>query len=164
MQCKLLRLGKKAGARVWVPKSDQKKMQEACEPTNFPRVFSSGLDVPGMFVENIDVIWNEEFNIHAAFEVENSTSVYSGLLRFSDLKVMAPNHLYPLFIVAPLSRKNIARQQFKRPTFGRLGFDKEFRYLSYQAVDEVDNAVRSAASVPRVVELLKEKSELLSAD
>src|SRR4029077_4067983 len=48
-----------------------------------------------------DVVWKEEFRIDAAFEIENSTSIYSGLLRFADLTMVAPNTIYPLFIVSP---------------------------------------------------------------
>ena len=48
-------------------------------------------------------MWKEEFRIDAAFEIENSTSIYSGLLRFADLNIVAPNTTYPMFIVAPRS-------------------------------------------------------------
>jgi hypothetical protein len=48
-----------------------------------------------------DVVWKEEFRIDAAFEIENSTSIYSGLLRFADLTMVAPNTIYPLFIGKP---------------------------------------------------------------
>jgi len=39
--------------------------------------------------------------IDAAFEVENSTSIYSGLPRFADLNIVAPDTMYPMFVVAP---------------------------------------------------------------
>src|SRR5262249_24527045 len=45
----------------------------------------------------------------AAFEIENSTSIYSALLRFADLTMVAPNTLYPMFIVAPSDRHNRVR-------------------------------------------------------
>jgi len=48
-----------------------------------------------------DVVWKEEFRIDAAFEIENGTSIYSGLLRFADLTMVAPNTIYLLFIVSP---------------------------------------------------------------
>ena len=62
--------------------------------------------MPAKYVENIDAVWKEEFRIDAAFEIEHSTAIYSGLLRFSDLKIIAPNSNYPLFIVAPTEKRN----------------------------------------------------------
>lgn len=106
MQWKLINLGKKAGSKVWVPKHDQKKIIDAYGYGEFDDEFAAGIDLSAKYVENIDVIWKEEFRIDAAFEVEHSTCIYSGLLRFSDLKIIAPNSLYPLFIVAPLSQRN----------------------------------------------------------
>ena len=40
-------------------------------------------------------------SIVAAFEVESTTSVYSGLLRMSDLLALQPNLSIDLFLVAP---------------------------------------------------------------
>ena len=91
MQWTLLRLGLKAGAQVWIPKNDQTRIRKQFDYNEFEEQFTSGIDVSAKYVENIDVIWKEEFRIDAAFEIENSTSIYSGLLRFSDLKIVAPN-------------------------------------------------------------------------
>ena len=33
--------------------------------------FAAGLDTQVKYVENIDVVWKEEFRIDAAFEIEN---------------------------------------------------------------------------------------------
>lgn len=101
VQWKLIRLGLKAGSKIWIPRNDQSKITHEYEFADFEKEFTAGLDTPAKYVENIDVAWKEEFRIDAAFEVENTTSIYSGLLRFSDLKIVAPNSNYPLFIVAP---------------------------------------------------------------
>lgn len=106
MQYKLARLGLKAGSKVWVPKSDQQRIINQYHFNEFEKEFSTGIDVPITYVENIDVVWKEEFRIDAAFEIENTTSIYSGLLRFSDLKIVAPNSNYPLFVVAPVAKRN----------------------------------------------------------
>jgi hypothetical protein len=47
-------------------------------------------DATDRVVELIDVLWLDD-NAAAAFEVERSTVIYSGLLRMSDLLVMQPN-------------------------------------------------------------------------
>lgn len=97
-------------------------------------------------MENIDVVWKQEFRIGAAYEIENSTSIYSGLLRFADLNILAPNTLYPMFVVAPADRKNRLREQLRRPTFKQLGLDRKVRFLSYENIDEIDQFFGSAES------------------
>ena len=132
MQWTLARLGLKAGERIWVPIGDQQKLRKAYEFNTFDPEFAAGIDLPHSYIENIDVVWKQEFRIGAAFEVENTTSVYSGLLRFADLNIVAPNTLYPMFIVAPTSRKNRLRDQLLRPAFQRLQLDKKVLFLSYR--------------------------------
>ncbi len=162
MQWELLLLGLKAGSKVWIPKSDQSKITREFDFKDFEEEFTAGIDVPSKYVDNIDVVWKEEFRIDAAFEVENTTSIYSGLLRFSDLKIIAPNSIYPLFIVAPLSKKNRLIQQIKRPTFKKLEFHKKVRYLSYEDVDEIVRFFERSSSGLNI-DLLWGKSEAISS-
>ncbi len=143
MQWKLMGLGLKCGSKVWIPAGDQKKIREQYQFETFETNFAAGLDTQTRYVENIDVVWKEEFRIDAAFEIENSTAIYSGLLRFADLSLVAPNTLYPLFIVAPQDKRNRLIEQLKRPTFRHLRLDRKVRYLSYEAVDEIDNFARN---------------------
>ncbi len=138
MQWTLLRMGRQAGEKVWAPRSDQSRITAAHNFTDFEPTFASGLDTQVKYVENIDVVWKEEFRIDAAFEVENSTSIYSGLLRFADLTMVAPNTHYPLFIVAPEERKNRVHEQLVRPTFKHLRIAEKVRFLSYEKVKEID--------------------------
>lgn len=161
MQWKLVRLGIKTGSRVWVPKTDQTKITTAYGFTEFEKEFTAGIDTPARYVENIDVVWKEEFRIDAAFEVENTTSIYSGLLRFSDLKLIAPNSNYPLFIVAPSGKRNRVMEQIKRPTFKTFNFEKKVRYLSYEALDEVDKFFENSTAGLNV-DLLVGKSEIIN--
>lgn len=160
MQYKLINLGKKAGSKVWIPKNDQSKIEKEYQYNDFEKEFTAGIDVPSKYVDNIDVVWKEEFRIDAAFEIENSTSIYSGLLRFSDLTLIAPNSTYPLFIVAPQSKKNRLIEQVKRPTFRKIDFDKKVRYLSYEAIDEIDTFFANS-NTGLNAELLFGKSEIV---
>ena len=47
-------------------------------------------DATNKTIELIDVLWLESDAIIAAFEVEHTTAIYSGLLRMSDLVSMQP--------------------------------------------------------------------------
>ncbi len=147
MQWALVNLGLKSGTKVWVPKNDQGKITKEYGFDDFEKEFTSGIDVDARYVENIDVVWKDGFKIDAAFEVENSTSIYSGLLRFSDLKIVAPNSPYPLVIVAPESRREKVRLQVTRPTFHQLEFDRQVKFLSYEMIDEVDKFTAKNTSV-----------------
>jgi len=158
MQWKLIHLGLKTGSKVWVPRNDQKKIQKEYEFKEFEASFSAGIDMPAKYVENIDVVWKEEFRIDAAFEIEHSTAIYSGLLRFADLKIIAPNINYPLFVVAPIAKKNRVFDQIKRPTFKKLGLDRDVRYLSYESINEIDKFFENASSRLNV-DLIIGKSE-----
>jgi len=158
MQWALVNLGLKAGTKVWVPKNDQSKITKEYSFDNFEKEFTSGIDVDARYVDNIDVVWKDEFRIDAAFEVENSTSIYSGLLRFSDLKIIAPNSNYPLIIVAPEDRREKVRRQVTRPTFHQLEFDRQVKFLSYEMIDEVDKFTAKNTSVNSSVLLERAES------
>ncbi|MGE3617901.1 MAG: hypothetical protein AB7L66_18665 [Gemmatimonadales bacterium] len=138
MQWKLARLGRKAGERVWVPVGDRAKLEKAFAFDDYDAEFASGIDLPHSYLENIDVVWKQEFRIGAAYEIENTTAIYSGLLRFADLNIVAPNTVYPMFIVAPREKKARLRDQLRRPAFRRLELDRKVRFLSYEAIEEID--------------------------
>lgn len=160
MQWKLASLGLKAGEKVWVPAADQAKLRSLYNFNEFESEFAAGIDVPAKFVENIDVVWKEEFRINAAFEVENSTAIYSGLLRFADLNVVAPNSIYPMFIVAPAERRNRVREQLLRPVFKRLDLKDKVKFLPYDTVDDIDRFFSASAS-GLSVDLIQGRAETL---
>jgi hypothetical protein len=160
MQWKLASLGLKAGEKVWVPSADQQKLRTLYNFSQFEPEFAAGIDLPKNYFENIDVVWKEEFRIDAAFEVENSTAIYSGLLRFADLNVVAPNTTYPMFIVAPAQRRNRVREQLLRPAFKRLELREKVRFLPYETIDEIDRFFSSSAS-GLSVDLISGKAEML---
>lgn len=161
MQWTLATLGIKAGEKVWVPTADQGKLRDAYEFNEFEMEFANGIDLPKNYYENIDVVWKEEYRIDAAFEVENSTSIYSGLLRFADLNIVAPNTLYPMFIVAPANRRNRVREQLMRPSFKRLELRGKVRFLPYETVDDIDKFFANSARGVSI-ELIQGKSEAIA--
>ncbi len=117
---KLIRLGRAMGCEVWVAPGEKGHSFEGFifkdeTLADFPPV---GLDPEsGNLVRHIDVIWVTGNKIEAAFEVEVSTSIYSGLLRMSDLIALSPNTAFDLYIVAPDDREPEVRKQMLRPTF-----------------------------------------------
>lgn len=69
-------------------------------------------------IQLIDVIWFEKNSnkVVCAFEVEKSTSIYSGILRLSDLAFSFPEHSTTLFIIIPDKREKDVVLQLKRPS------------------------------------------------
>ena len=84
-------------------------------------------------VRLIDVLWLErsQGRVAAAFEVEHTTSIYSGIVRLLDLALgAAAPDLAGLFLVAPDDREDEVRAQLRRPAFTRVS-DLHVQYLAY---------------------------------
>jgi len=147
MQWRLIRLGQLAKCDVWVPRNDQPKHYEGHQFRDFVlREFHETLDVPRS-IKNIDVVWKfGPYSIKSAFEIEHSTSVYSGILRLSDLRAEAPNSNYPLFIVASEDRKRKVFDELGRPTFSGpcLRLNEVIRFLGYEKLREIDESFQIA--------------------
>jgi hypothetical protein len=139
IQYHLLKLGAELGLDVWVARNDRSKSYNG----ELLGSVSNMLDeLPTQFneatnrtIELIDVLWLKGNTILAAFEIEATTSVYSGLLRMSDLLALQPNLDLALYLVAPDERRAKVEQEIARPTFafrekplpkvcGFLGFGK----------------------------------------
>lgn len=121
IQHMLLRLGSELGLDVWVARNDRNKIWQGELLGELPRVVQ---DLPTQFneattktIELIDVLWLRKNSIAAAFEVECTTSIYSGLLRMSDLLALQPDIDIKLFLVAPDERRTKVEQEITRPTF-----------------------------------------------
>ena len=140
IQWRLISLGNKSNFDVWVPAADQPKEFEGKKFRDFVvNKFQESIDVP-TYVKNIDTVWKLGHSIKSAFEIEHSTSVYSGILRLSDLRALTPNSTYPIFIVADRGRKNKVFQELKRPTFSNdyLSLDRAVKFLSYDNIRALD--------------------------
>jgi len=145
MQWRLIRLGQLAKCDVWVPRNDQPKNYDGHHfRDHVLQEFHQSLDVPRS-IENIDVVWKfGPYSIKSAFEIEHSTSIYSGILRLSDLRAEAPNSNYPLFIVASEERKRRVFEELRRPTFSGpcLRLNEVIRFLGYDKIREVDESLK----------------------
>lgn len=148
IQWRLIRIGNKAKYDVWVPRADQGKKYEnqVFRDLVIPE-FHEAIDIPS-YITNIDTVWKLGYSIKAAFEIEHSTSIYSGILRLSDLRALAPNSSYPLFIVADRDRKINVFEQLERPTFSNdyLRLNKTVKFLSYDNVRSIDENLRKPES------------------
>jgi hypothetical protein len=142
IQAILLRLGSEMGFDVWVARNDRGREFDGKRLSEGPRARDN---LPLQFdptttrtIELIDVLWLSGNAIRAAFEVESTTSIYSGLLRMSDLIAMQPNLSIPLYLVAPDERKRKVLAEVNRPTFSRLDppLSELCRFISFSVLKE----------------------------
>ena len=121
MQLLLIKLGKGLGYDVVVAANDRGK---SFRDEKFSFHCLCGLPELGVNTEVattiglIDVLWLDKGTNHVAcgFEVEKSTSIYSGLLRLADLALALPDHSIKMFLVAPADREKEVVAQLKRPS------------------------------------------------
>jgi len=125
MQAHLLKVGRTLGYQTWVARNDRQAIDchhggKLGEQT-LNQLPDLGLapDVRNT-VELIDALWLKEDRVICAFEVEKSTSIYSGILRLQDLSrsLTAPGP--SLYLVAPDEREGEVRAQLTRPAFRDL--------------------------------------------
>jgi hypothetical protein len=121
VQYELLALGAELGLDVWVAGNGRGKVWNGTTLGSMQRMLQ---ELPVQFdrvttrtIELIDVVVLRGNSIVGAFEVECTTSVYSGLLRMSDLLALQPNLDINLYLVAPDERRSKVEQELLRPTF-----------------------------------------------
>ena len=147
IQWLLLSLGNEMKLDLWVASNDRNKSFKDNVFSELPRLRSQ---LPVQFdqktqriIELIDVLWLRGNSIIAAFEIEHTTSIYSGLLRMSDLLAQQPNINIDLFIVAPDDRRDKVKSEINRPTFSKLGLPKRCRYIAYSRLTQkIEQATR----------------------
>ena len=138
-------LGRALGYQVWIAQNDRGRsfgagrLGDGC----LERLSPAWDGRPGAeAVRLIDVLWLEGGEqIIAAFEVEHTTSIYSGIVRMLDLALGGnAAELHSLFLVAPDKREVEVRAQVARPAFSRIA-DLSVRYLPYGELERHREAI-----------------------
>jgi hypothetical protein len=163
VQWLLAKMGRKLGCKVWVAANDQskewngEKLGDLCID-DLPTL---GLDGESQkVIRLIDVVWIKgTHQVAAAFEIEHTTSIYSGLLRMADLVALSPNLNFPLYLVAPEHRLSKVRAQLSRPTFQILELHKRCGFFSTEALTKQAESIMLWATSPAVIEKLAAKVE-----
>jgi type II restriction enzyme len=170
-------LGRALGFEVWVAANDRNRPYESgrlcdgcVDELPAPLAASRGAEA----VRLIDVLWLERApvgranvgvtsspaglekdasaRVAAAFEVEHTTSIYSGIVRMLDLALGVPEHAgVKLFLVAPDSREGDVRAQLARPAFARVA-DLQVRFLPYSELERNRDAMARFGTGLKAVE------------
>lgn len=139
-------LGHSLGFDVWIAANDQNRpwangrLGDGCL-NELPAEIIGG---PGAdAVRLIDVLWIERGRCHvaAAFEVEHTTSIYSGIVRLLDLALGDGGQATKgLFLVAPDEREEDIRGQLQRPAFRHVA-GLNVHYLPYGELERHREAI-----------------------
>lgn len=145
IQALLANIGEKMGFRIWIPKNDRSRVLSEWNPESGDLIDILPLnydEVTLKTIEQIDVLWLKQRSIVRAFEVEHTTSIYSGLLRMADLLALQPNMDIKLHIVSPEERRDKVFEEIQRPVFSLLekGALSEFcTFISYDSLRDLSN-------------------------
>jgi len=107
-------------------------------------------------VRLIDVLWLAigTDTVAAAFEVEHTTSIYSGIVRLLDLSTgVEQGKNLRMFLVAPDSREPDVRDQLLRPAFRNIN-SLNVKFLPYGALQEHREAIARFGTGMKAIEAI----------
>jgi len=136
VQTLLAAIGHIKGYEVCVPENDAGKLD-----WSLTRRFPLREGIParyghiGGILSEIDIVWlgAEREAIEGLFEVEHSTPVYSGLLRFNDVLLADPS-VSRFSVASNDGRRALFSRQLNRPMFRKSGLAELVTFLEYANV------------------------------
>lgn len=165
IQALLAEIGERMNLKIWLPRSDRQRVLDVWQPKEKTLLDVLPLnydDATLKTIENIDVLWIRGRSIVRAFEVEHTTSIYSGILRMADLMALQPNLSISAHIVAPTERKEKVLQEISRPVFAFLDrgpLAESCTFLSYESIHELSQEKRLEYMKDSVLEEYEEYAE-----
>jgi hypothetical protein len=160
----LIDLGKNLGCDVWVASNDRGK---SFQGVRFDELTLESLPSLGLseearrIVEMIDVIWLHEGMPAGAFEIETTTSIYSGLLRLSDLLTLVPAVAFPIYIVSSRERRDRVKEQLLRPTFKRLKLPEKCKFIEVEELEKDYENIKRFGAGPKAIDKIAKAINLL---
>jgi len=143
MQALLAEIGEKMGFSIWLPRNDRSRVLTEWKPEHGVLLDTLPLNYDQATIktiEQIDVLWLKRRSIVRAFEVEHTTSIYSGILRMADLLALQPNMDIKLHLVAPDDRREKVIEEIQRPVFSLLEkgpLSESCSFISYDKLQEL---------------------------
>ncbi len=165
IQALVATIGSRMGMSIWIPRSDRAAVirEVGADGINLiERLPLNYDDTTLRTIEQIDVLWLRGRSIARAFEVEHTTSVYSGILRMADLLALQPNMDIKLHIVAPEVKRDKVFQEIRRPVFTLLEkgpLAESCTYLSYASLRELAEQKHLAHLSDNVLDEYAEEAE-----
>lgn len=136
VQTLLAGIGHAKGYDVWIPSKNVNTLNWSLTPSFELRPeIPEGFESIKAILSEIDVVWVQDgrSTIEGLFEVEHSTPIYSGLLRFNDVLLTNPS-VSRYSIVSNDARRSVFSRQAFRPTFRKSGLAELVSFLEYPNV------------------------------
>lgn len=133
---RLVKLGQKKYFDSHVGTTEQKKDKEF-KKMSIPmgsNVQYGLSDIAFERIKEIDVLWIKRRTINAAFEVEMTTSIDSGINRFRELFAATPTLNIPAYIVIPSKRQREARRRIGSLANRTEGVTERIKYILYSDI------------------------------
>ena len=127
-------IGARRGFDLWFPRNDLGGVRSAGFFSGKTRetLPTLGANVDDI-LQNVDVVWLDGSLPVSLFEVEHTTSVYSGLLRLCDV-MLSSARIRDFRIVAGKMREKKFYQEVNRPTFRAHKLAERVSFMSYDNV------------------------------
>ena len=150
VQTLLVGIGHLKGHDVYIPPADVGRLDWTMTPRcPILATLPGGFERVRGILDEIDVVWVNagRSGVEALYEVEHSTPVYSGLLRFNDVLII-DDRVSRFSIVSNDLRRELFSRQVFRPTFRKSGLAEICSFLEYANVlDWHERLVRSSNGV-----------------
>ena len=161
IQWLLAKIGHQVGCEVWIAANDHGKSW------NGERLGDLSLKTLPPLVDDafrrilnfIDVLWLGGEEVIAAYEIEHTTSISSGLLRLYDLDVLCPTRILHLCIVIPNPSLKRIQAVLARPAFQRLHMQERCLIIQEETLLQHAEHILRWASSPSVITRLALTSE-----
>ena len=153
IQWLLAKIGHQVGCDVWIATNDQSKSWKG------ERLGDLSLKVLPPLVDNtsrriinlIDVLWLRGDDVLAAYEIEHTTSIASGLLRLYDLDALCPTRTMHLCVVIPNPSLKRFQAVLARPAFQRLNMQKRCLIILEETLLQQAEHILRWASSPTII-------------
>jgi len=127
-------IGIKKGFDIWIPQNDRLKIDKSIIDLSKVKDFLPKYDKTiDHIIAEIDVIWLSNTSPISFYEVEHSTPIYSGLLRFNDV-LLTVSRAENFNIIAKNDRENKFSKEVNRPTFRQNKLIDKVTFLDYENI------------------------------
>lgn len=145
MQLLLVEVGHELGYDVFVAANDRTRSVggKSLEFLTVPTLPDLGIPEETVrTISLIDVIWlsRAHHRVVCAFEIEKSTSIYSGMLQLADLAASLGDDTWNFFLVIPDRREKEMLRQMARPSLQSLA-NLRLRYLRFYDLEKHRHAI-----------------------
>jgi hypothetical protein len=153
IQWLLAKIGCQVGCDVWIAANDHNKSW------NGERLGDLSLKALPPLVDSasrriinlIDVLWLRRDEVVAAYEIEHTTSIASGLLRLYDLDALCRTSIMHLCVVIPHPSLKRFQSVLARPAFQRLNMQKRCLIIQEETLLQQAEHILRWASSPTVI-------------